>query len=60
METKYPSDQGLAAGDLLDPTNPLVLWVVLPAALLGALGMKRGAVLWVMASVIFSVATRVL
>ena len=60
MESKYPSDQGLAVGDLLDPTNPLVLWVVLPAALLGALGLRRGAILWVMASVIFSLVTRVL
>ena len=60
METKYPGDKGVSFAELLDPTNPLVLWVVLPAAVLGALGMKRGAVLWVMATVIFSVATRVL
>ncbi len=60
METKYPSDQGFTFGELLDPTNPLVLWVVMPAAVLAALGLKRAAVLWVMASVIYSVVTRVL
>ena len=60
MESKYPSDQGVTFEELLDPTNPLVLWVVLPAAVLAALGMKRGAILWVMGSVVLSVATRVL
>lgn len=47
-------------GDLLDPTNPLVLWVILPAAVLGALGLRRGAILWIMACVVYGVATRVL
>ena len=60
METKYPSEQGIAVGDLLDPTTPLVLWVILPAAVLGALGLRRGAILWIMACVVFMVATRVL
>ena len=60
MESKYPSSQGLSVGDLLDPTNPLVIWVILPAAVLVALGMRRGAILWIMACVIFMVATRVL
>lgn len=50
----------MSVEELLDPTNPLVLWVVLPAAVLAALGMRRGAVLWIMAAVVFSVATRVL
>ena len=60
VESKYPEDQGLSVQDLLDPTNPIVLWVVLPAALLAAFGMKRGAVLWIMAAVVYSVVTRVL
>ena len=60
METKYPEDKGLAMGDLLDPTNPLVLWVILPAAVLGALGMRRGAILWIMVCAIYAVVTRVL
>ncbi|HUF57603.1 MAG TPA: hypothetical protein VMM55_13700 [Thermohalobaculum sp.] len=60
MESKYPDDSGIAVGDLLDPTNPLVLWVVLPAAVLAALGMRRGAILWIMACVIYTVVTRVL
>ena len=60
METKYPKDDGLAMGDLLDPTNPLVVWVILPAAILGALGMRRGAILGIMVCAIYAVVTRVL
>ena len=55
MNSKYVENDGLSVGDLLDPSNPLVLTVVLPAAVLGAMGFKRGAILWIMAAVVWSI-----
>ena len=59
MDSKIPSERGLTAGELLDPSNPLVLWVVLPAAVLAALGMRKPAVFWILASVVWSVGSRI-
>lgn len=55
MESKFPREQGIAVEELLDPTNPLVLWVVLPAAVLAALGLKKAAIFWIIASVVWSI-----
>ena len=58
MEPKTASTHGLSAQDLLDPSNPLVLSVVLPAAVLAALGLRKPAVFWIMAAVVWSVGSR--
>ena len=60
MESKTTSAHGLSAQELLDPSNPLVLWVVLPAAVLAALGLRKPAVFWIMAAVVWQVGRRVI
>lgn len=60
MESKYPKESGIAIETLLDPSNPLVIWVILPAAVLAALGMKRGAIFWIMAFVIWTIGRQLL
>lgn len=55
MESKSTADGGLTVESLLDPSNPLVLWVVLPAAVLAALGLRKAAIFWVMGFVVWTV-----
>lgn len=58
MNSKTTEGGGLTVESLLDPSNPLVLWVVLPAAVLAALGLRKAAVFWVMAFVVWTIAKR--
>lgn len=60
MKSEYPSDQGLSVEQMLDPTNPIVLWVILPAAALAALGLRKAAIFWIMGAVVLSLASRLL
>lgn len=59
MDSK--SSQGnnnLSIESLLDPGNPYVLTVVLPAAALAMLGFKRGAILYIFAAIAFNLGRR--
>ena len=60
MESKFPRESGFSTAELLDPSSPLVLWVVLPAAVLAALGLRKGAIFWILGAVVLSVGRRFL
>lgn len=62
MNSKAPpntGDSSLNIESLLDPSNPYVLTVVLPAAVLGAFGFKRAAIFWVMAVIVWNIVKRI-
>lgn len=58
VDSKTSENNSLTMESLLDPQNPYVLTVVLPAAALAALGFKRGAVLWIFAAVAWNIGKR--
>lgn len=60
MESKFPRESGISVSELLDPSSPLVLWVVLPAAVLAAVGLRKGAIMWVFGAVVLSVGRQLL
>lgn len=58
MNSKSTEGNSLTAEALLDPSNPLVLTVILPAAVLAALGLRKAAIFWIMAAVVWQVGKR--
>lgn len=62
MNSKEPpqNSASLELGDLLDPSSPYVLTVVLPAALLIMFGFRRAAVFWIMAAIVWNVGKRMI
>lgn len=60
MDSKSTNESSLSVEKLLDPDNPFVLTVVLPAAVLAALGMRKAAMFWIFACVAWNVGKRFL
>lgn len=62
MKSKEPPQNAgsLNIEDLLDPDNPYVLTVVLPAALLFMFGFRRLAIFWIMAAIVWNIGKRMI